>query len=241
MEKVHDVSRRHGIPPEPIITTENWVRQVSALDVLLTSRCQNSQPALCSSGSLSSFNDLIHPLTTADADTDNRIWDLFQTHEHYVWHSARPRAKQATIELRASCQQPGQDHMVASALSLGLVEAHVEVLHVLSGDGGLSGLPHVWDHLIGLHTKAVQRGLEDDSVATMCHLLLEACEEGLVRRGLGEEVYLEPLWHRLRVRQNPSQKSRSLFQSYTNDTPGHTREQDRGLQQVIEAAQIHQP
>lgn len=55
-------------------------------------------------------------------------WDDFEMHEHYVWHSARPRPKQSTVELRAACQQPGSANMAVSALALAIVEATPELL-----------------------------------------------------------------------------------------------------------------
>jgi gamma-glutamylcysteine synthetase len=54
-------------------------------------------------------------------------WPGFLAHEHYVWHSTRPRTKQGTVELRAACQQPWSEHMAATALQLGLVEAMTEI------------------------------------------------------------------------------------------------------------------
>lgn len=58
-------------------------------------------------------------------------YDDFLFHDHYVWHSARPRPKQATIEFRAACQQPLDDQQVVAALSLGIVENHSQVYDYL--------------------------------------------------------------------------------------------------------------
>lgn len=52
------------------------------------------------------LNDPVDPATLGD------IWDHFIFHEHYVYHSARPRSNHSTIEFRAACQQPITDYMV---------------------------------------------------------------------------------------------------------------------------------
>lgn len=57
-------------------------------------------------------------------------WESFTVHDHYIWNSARPRTEQRTVEMRPACQQPWEEHMVVSALCLGLVEATSAVLQV---------------------------------------------------------------------------------------------------------------
>ncbi len=67
---------------------------------------------------------------------ENALWERFRSHEHYVWHAARPRWKQRTVEFRAACQQPHSnmkqgDHMAANALSLGMTESASAIWQVL--------------------------------------------------------------------------------------------------------------
>lgn len=59
-------------------------------------------------------------------------WESFTVHDHYIWNSARPRTEQRTVEMRPACQQPWDEHMVVSALCLGLVEASPTILQVSS-------------------------------------------------------------------------------------------------------------
>ena len=66
-------------------------------------------------------------LKNANFKVEEYDWPGFLAHEHYVWHSTRPRTKQGTVELRAACQQPWSEHMAATALQLGLVEAMPEI------------------------------------------------------------------------------------------------------------------
>ncbi len=79
--------------------------------------------------------ELLQPVTdgTSFYDYIRRFgfdWDAFTIHDHYIWNSARPRTEQRTIEIRPACQQPWDDHMVVSALGLGLVEAAHLILDV---------------------------------------------------------------------------------------------------------------
>ena len=158
-------------------------------------------------------------------------WDdfaNFEMHEHYVWHSARPRPKQSTVELRSACQQPGDSHMAASALSLGLVEATPQLLqYVLTGevpssaDSGVSELPKdwanrlkaEWPRLRQLHHQAMTTGLANADVAEFSAGALEICSQGLERRGIGESKWLLPLFSRLEVRQNPAQLAQATLEA----------------------------
>ena len=162
-------------------------------------------------------------LSTAPAGWDS--FANFEMHEHYVWHSARPRPKQATVELRSACQQPHDSHMVAAALSVGMVEAAPQLLrYVLTGSpnegAALEGegmerwatqLKAQWPRLRKLHDEAMRSGLADDAVAAFSSDVLEICRGGLARRGLGEEGFLEPLFGRVARRQNPGQWAQGVL------------------------------
>lgn len=68
--------------------------------------------------SLSSISPDVTSSEISDAE-----WQGFLAHDHYVWHSSRPRVRTGTLELRSACQQPWEEHMSAQALNLALVEA----------------------------------------------------------------------------------------------------------------------
>ena len=170
-------------------------------------------------------------------------WDDFLFHEHYVWHSARPRCRQGTVEVRPICQQPFEEHMVASALTVGIAmaphdvvaavaasasAAGVEKAEVLKGwvDGDWAGtLAAAWPHLLDLHHRAVAEGLADLAVHALSSGVVAAAHRGLERRGLGEEVFLAPLFRRLEARQNPAQAARALLEA-------------KGIQAVVAAAAL---
>lgn len=128
------------------------------------------------------------------------------------WAAARPRVQQRTIEFRAACQQPWDEHMVVAALSLGIMES----LQVINRDPELGSLLG-WRIQRKLYKAAAKEGLaaEVDTLPTkrMLARLLEICDDALKKRGNGEEVYLEPLWRRLEAGENPGQTVRRILET----------------------------
>ena len=155
-------------------------------------------------------------------------WEEFLFHDHYIWHSARPRPKQGTVEVRPACQQPLTEHMVVSALGLGLVQAQdqlapfiadfarTEPAYAAAAEGAW-GLRAAWPVLLALHKQAGLVGLADNRVAAFSKGILELSAAGLGERGMGEEKYLEPLFARIEARENPSQVARRLFAANGGD------------------------
>jgi len=119
---------RHGMPPGPVRDVEEWCGQLCAYDFVLAPPTDSSQePALAH------HNLEFKPfLESWCAPVNGSTWEDFLFHEHYVWHAARPRSRQGTVEVRPCCQQPFEDHMVVSALSLGLVEAAPELAEFIA-------------------------------------------------------------------------------------------------------------
>jgi hypothetical protein len=168
------------------------------------------------------FSDLLYDGGTTLED--------FLLHDKTVQHSSRPRALLGTVEQRSGCQQPWSDHMVVSALSLGMVESapaleQCLLRHCATADSkhiAASSLSdevhfaeHVWPRMLRLHADTVRCGLAlSDGEAWALPLLqevLDLAHQGLRGRGLGEEVYLEPLFGRLTRRRNPGQEVALVF------------------------------
>jgi len=62
------------------------------------------------------------------------------------------------------------------------------------------------------HNEASVKGLAAAEPFTgLIEGVLGLAQEGLINRGRGEEVYLEPLWARLQARENPAQNIRRIF------------------------------
>ena len=129
-------------------------------------------------------------------------------HEHYLWPSARPRARLGTLEVRPACQQPGAT-FAATALSLGWVEANGDVAAYLDQTfPGASG----WRKLMGYRRRAVSAGIcSDEPAPDFLATLVELSAEGLRRRNLGENAFLDPIRERLERREGPADRARRLL------------------------------
>ncbi|MGH2399368.1 MAG: glutamate-cysteine ligase family protein, partial [bacterium] len=104
---------RAGMTPGPFDSIEQFVRYICGY------RCY----ILRHDGVFRRYNRPFEEyLRTHGPDMDAYLW-----HEHYTWNSARPRARNSTIEIRPACQQPHDDPLVVAALALGWVEALGEV------------------------------------------------------------------------------------------------------------------
>jgi len=140
----------------------------------------------------------------------------FLLHEHYLWPSARPRARLGTLEVRPACQQP-KASFAAAALSLGLVASANEVLDI-------ADLP--WRSLLTYRAEAVRRAIAaPEPRPRFLRDLVEAAERGLRSRGFGEERYLTEVRERLERRRGPAAEARWLFER-------------RGARGIVEACSL---
>lgn len=131
-------------------------------------------------------------------------------HEATIWFNARPRTHYGTVEIREACTQPFTDTLVVPAFNLGIAE-NLDAAQALVERAG-------WGDWMQLHNDAIRLGFHtyffDAPVGApggIVETALNIAEEGLRRRGLGEERYLAPLWQRLARRKNPADKALSAF------------------------------
>jgi len=184
---------RHGVPGGPFASGAALVGQATRQPFVL------QKPGGVPTPFDGSFLDYLaqHP----ELDGDQR-WEAFLLHEHYIWHSARPRSAQATLELRSACQQPWSEHLAAAALNVGIVVAAPRLQAFVASCFG----DQAWDVLRAYHDVAVREGLAGvEPVPGFVGDVLDLCTEALADRGRGEERFLEPLYGRLDRRENPAQ------------------------------------
>jgi gamma-glutamylcysteine synthetase len=125
-------------------------------------------------------------------------------HEHYVWPSARPRARLGTLEVRPACQQP-RASFAAAALGLGLVESNEDVGTYL--DEAFPG-PAGWRRLLAYRHRAVHAGMGAAEPAPgFLATVVDLAGAGLARRGLGEGPMLDPIRERLARRRGPADEA----------------------------------
>ncbi len=209
---------RHGIIARPYADLTDFVACLSRMPALLRREGERLLP----DGRL--FSDVLRADFGAARSEgwtpSTSAFDAFLLHDHYIWHSARVRSAYGTVELRPACQQPPHELMAATALYLGLVEGHEEIVEYLrvalapAGEEGVNPVPlsECWPRMRQYHEQAVRAGLAAPEPAPgFLAEILGLAEAALTRRGHGEEAMLAPLWRRLERRENPAQRLRRVF------------------------------
>lgn len=192
---------RHGAPAGPYSDLEEYVRFLAGLQ------------CLCLPDGEGGFRVIgvpfVEQLRRDPALQDHEAaFEAFLFHEHYVWPSARPRSRIGTVEIRPACQQPPDSSWVPSALGLGLIEAADELESYLHDSLGKS----YWTLLNEHRELAVRYGLAAPEPAPhFLDTVVGIAEEGLRRRGEGEETFLEPVREHLERRAGPADRARALF------------------------------
>ncbi|MEM7712169.1 MAG: glutamate-cysteine ligase family protein [Cyanobacteria bacterium P01_A01_bin.68] len=127
-------------------------------------------------------------------------------HNSFYWFTARI-SRYFTVENRLCDQQVPGNLACPAALSLGLLKALPEAQEELK--------QFQWSTLKLMREAAMRDGLDAKvkgiELADMAKKMLDLAILGLERRGLGEEVYLEPLQQRLISKQNPAVKASEIF------------------------------
>lgn len=110
-----------------------------------------------------------------------------------------------TIEFRSVCCQPISDVMTVSAFHLGLMGKLEELSVLLENDDILYHNGYNASELrkILTHSK-MPEWINMDKLYELTYQILELCKEGLLERQLGEEIYLQPLYERVKERSNPA-------------------------------------
>jgi gamma-glutamylcysteine synthetase len=193
MEDVTGEPFRHGALPRPFGDIDDWVRFVLGFRCLFLpdGRGGYREPGRTMGELLDQHPDV----------------DLFLFHDHYLWPSARPRARLGTIEVRPACQQPPQDSWATTALAVGLAEAHDQVTAIVEDRLGADP----WPTLLGFRKAAVRDGVRAaEPVGGFLEDLVGVAERGLRARGQGEETLLAPVRERLERRWGPADGARKL-------------------------------
>ncbi len=127
-------------------------------------------------------------------------------HNSFYWFTARI-SRYFTVENRLCDQQVPGNLACPAALSLGLLKALPEAQEELN--------QFQWSTLKLMREAAMREGLDAKvkgiALADMAGRMLELAMLGLERRGLGEEVYLQPLQQRLISKQNPAMEASEIF------------------------------
>jgi gamma-glutamylcysteine synthetase len=127
-------------------------------------------------------------------------------HDTFYWYDAR-LSRYCTLENRTNSQQPPTEVMTVPALTVGLMENLGEAVDLINR--------YNWGELVESRMSAIRYGLDakvgNRSIRNICESMLEVAENGLKKRGLGEEFFLVPLWERLEDGECPSDRVRRCF------------------------------
>ena len=107
--------------------------------------------------------------------------------------------------LEKVCCQPIRDCMTVAAFHLGLQENLHALDELLQEDYVLYHHGYTATELRRMFTYAkLPAFVDEDDLYTLAEQVVELAEDGLVKRGKGEEVYLKSLYARIRERKNPA-------------------------------------
>ena len=110
-----------------------------------------------------------------------------------------------TIEFRSVCCQPVKDAMAVAAFHAGLKEKLHELTALLEDDKVLYGHGYNATELRHLFIKKELPSFVDkDEAYGLAKRILELARDGLIRRGYGEEKYLDCLFERVKKKENPA-------------------------------------
>lgn len=112
-----------------------------------------------------------------------------------------------TIEFRSVCEQPVSEIMSPAAFHAGLVEMVPELAALLDGDRSIYQQGYSPAELRALFVRReLPAFLDRSAVSALLTQVLDLAKAGLQKRGMGEERFLEPLYHRARYLMSPARQ-----------------------------------
>lgn len=201
-------SGRVGIPPKPPESLKGYVELMANFSPVFIKR----DGEYLSLPFYETFQDYFSEEKAQAEDVDGNIIkvkpefkDILQ-HNTFFWHDIRI-SRYATLENRVNCQQPPGEQMVIPALTLGLVENLDKAKEFVD--------EFSWEEIQQSRLSAIENGLDGKikgrPIIDMVQNMVDLAVEGLSNRGMNEEVFLSPLFERIRSRECPADKSVHLF------------------------------
>ena len=120
-----------------------------------------------------------------------------------------------TVEFRSICTQPIKDSMCVAAFHLGLKDNLDELSYIVDNDDVIYHNGYTASELRRLLIRdEVPSFVDENDLCRLCKDIVDLASEGLKERGIGEEIFLNPLYQRIKKHTNPG---KDLLQSIYAD------------------------
>jgi len=155
----------------------------------------------------------------------------------FCYFNNRLVPKLGTIESRMCCQQPPNASLAPTAVTLGILSNLEEAKQIMELYSWKTWKQVRLDAL--KHTFKTQ--INGKSMLPLMSQFLEVAKVGLLKRNLGEEFFLQPLFKRLRIQKSPADEAIDLFKkeglksflkkySFSNHTGSRTKLHSKTIQ-----------
>ena len=122
-----------------------------------------------------------------------------------------------TVELRSCCTQPIRDTFCVAAFHLGLLEKLRELDELLEKDQVLYHHGYTASELRHLFVRSQYPPyISREGLYRLVGEILDLARAGLTARGMGEEIFLDPLYDRWRRKSNPAADMLRMLQEGQN-------------------------
>ncbi|SDA40252.1 Gamma-glutamylcysteine synthetase [Methanobrevibacter millerae] len=112
-----------------------------------------------------------------------------------------------TVEFRSVCTQPIKDSMSVAAFHLGLKNRLNELDELISNDDVIYHKGYTASELRKLLIKEeIPSFIDKNDICKLSKDIVDLASEGLKDRGIGEEIFLKPLYERIKNRTNPGKE-----------------------------------
>jgi len=204
---------RVGMPPRPFRSLDDYFRHVWSLEAFLVKRNDKyyevvNKPQFMfyleyggKGRPVESKNKKLINLKPEREDID--------IHNTFVWWDSRLKTTTKTVYLenRDCATQPPGEQMSVFAFHLGLVE-NLDRLERYMSRFHYNDLRNSRYEAL---TKTLRTKIKDKPITEFAYKLVKIAEEGLKKRGLKEEKYLEPLYERIDKKQSPADKMIKIY------------------------------
>lgn len=111
-----------------------------------------------------------------------------------------------TVEFRSVCCQPISDSMTVAAFHLGLKNRLYQLNQLLKEDHVIYNQGYTAAELRKLfNQRRLPSFVDENALYELAERITDLAREGLEERGFGEETFLEPIYERIKTRENPAQ------------------------------------